>query len=192
MDEQKEVEIKESAVTKSTTRKRSSLLSFLVELPFLILGAFIIAWLVKSFVVQPFKIEQQSMLPTLYPADRVFVSKFIYRFQEPERGDIVTFRPPNQTRILIKRIVATEGEVVQIRRGRVFVDGKPLNEKYLNSSPDYSDYGPKRVPAEAVFVLGDNRPNSGDSRLFGSFPEESLLGKAFLVYWPPERWKAIR
>ena len=192
MDESKEFQINQPAVAKETTPKKSAVLSFFRELPFLILGAFLIAFLIKTFVVQPFKIEQQSMYPTLHPADRVFVNKFIYRFREPARGEIITFRAPDGKRILIKRIIATEGETVQIKKGRVFIDKKPIKENYLKTSPDYTDFKATKIPKNSVFVMGDNRPNSGDSRLFGAVSEENLLGEAFLVYWPVEHLKIVR
>src|SRR3972149_12064196 len=118
MDKPEELGVNEPAVAKEAPERKSAVISFFKELPFLILGAFLIAWVIKSFVVQPFKIEQQSMFPTLHPSDRVFVNKFIYRFREPARGEIITFRAPDGKRILIKRIIATEGETVQIKNGR--------------------------------------------------------------------------
>ena len=192
MDKPEELGVNEPAVAKEAPERKSAVISFFKELPFLILGAFLIAWVIKSFVVQPFKIEQQSMFPTLHPSDRVFVNKFIYRLREPERGEIITFRAPQGDRILIKRIIATEGETIRIKKGRVFINKKPIKEGYLRNSPDFQDYPATRIPRDAIFVMGDNRPNSGDSRMFGAVPERNLLGKAFLIYWPADHWKIIR
>ncbi|MFQ5574105.1 MAG: signal peptidase I [Terriglobia bacterium] len=195
MNESKDARLEETAIPRPEQTRRGGLLSFFKELPFLIIGAFVIAWVVKSFVVQPFKIEQQSMVPTLHPADRVFVNKFLYRFSEPQRGDIVTFRSKDESRILIKRIIATEGEVVEVRKGNVFVDERPLREGYVDSAPeriDTRDFPKTKVPENSIFVMGDNRPNSGDSRMFGPVPETNVLGKAFLVYWPAENWQLVK
>lgn len=163
---------------------------FVKEIVILVATAFVVAFLIKTFLVQPFKIEQQSMVPTLYPNERVLVNKFIYYFQEPEQGDIITFKDfyaPEQSRVLIKRIIATEGDTIEISKGKVMVDGEQIKEPYLIPLKDSSNYRSRRIPKDSVFVMGDNRPNSGDSRAFGPVHEKQILGKAFFIYWPIKR-----
>jgi signal peptidase I len=172
--------------------KKGELIAFLKELPILIITAVILAWLIKAYVVQPFYIPSGSMEPTLYPGDRVLVNKFIYRFQEPKPDDIVVFVPPGNThKDFIKRIIAVEGQEVEVRGGRVYVSGKAKAEPYVISVYDSNNYGPERISLNNVFVMGDNRPNSQDSRVFGPLSEEKIVGKAFMIYWPPQRIRLL-
>ncbi len=172
--------------------REGSLLSFLRELPFLIILAVVIAWFVKSFIFQPFYIPSGSMEPTLLPQDRVIVNKFIYRFRPPQKGDIVVFVPPNDLkRDYIKRVVAVGGETLEIIENEVYINGKKIVEPYRINSSDFSHYGPIKVPKNCVFVMGDNRPNSLDSRVFGPLKTSQILGKAIAVYWPPWRIKIL-
>lgn len=163
-----------------------SFVRWLGELVALVAIAFAVAYVLKLFVVQPFYIPSGSMEPTLMPGDRILVNKFIYRFRKPRPGDIVVFIAPHDAakRDFIKRIVAVEGQEVAMRDGRLHIDGKAVREPYVADSADHSDFGPITVPAGSVFVMGDNRANSSDSRVFGPLPEKSILGKAFIVYWP--------
>lgn len=172
--------------------KKGELIAFLKELPILIITAVILAWLIKTYVVQPFYIPSGSMEPTLYPGDRVLVNKFIYRFQQPEPGSIVVFVPPGNTnKDFIKRIIAVEGQEVEVRDGKVYVNGKVKSESYIISMYDSNGYGPERIPLNNVFVMGDNRPNSQDSRVFGPLSEDSIVGKAFMIYWPFQRFRLL-
>ncbi|MDI6892428.1 MAG: signal peptidase I [Actinomycetota bacterium] len=169
-----------------------SLLAFLRDIPLLIIAAFILAWLLKTFIVQMFWIPSPSMEPTLYTGDRIFVNKFIYRFQDPRPGDTVVFISPfDSSKDFIKRVIATKGETIEIKSGRVFIDGKELIEPYVKQG-DLSNYGPVKVPSDHVFLMGDNRPNSYDSRFFGPLPRKSVIGKAFMIYWPPNRIELLR
>ncbi len=167
-------------------RNESSLYSFFRELPLLLVAAVLIAFLLKAFVIQPFWIPTGSMIPTIMPGDRVLALKFVYKFKDPEPGDIVVFLPPNgDNRDYIKRIVAVGGQRIKIVDGVVFINGKPLKESYL--SPDYFDSGNMqeiKVPEGHVFVMGDNRPNSLDSRVFGPISVKKIIGKAVIIYWP--------
>jgi len=191
-EEEKSRVEREAYVGEETGSKRDSFLAFLRELPILIITAIIVAWLIRTFIVQPFYIPSGSMEPTLYPGDRVLVNKFIYRFKEPKLGEIVVFEPPHDIhKDFIKRIIATEGEIIEIRKGQVFIDGKILEEPYAASSGDYSNYGPVKMPKDNVFVMGDNRANSMDSRMFGPMHEKYLVGEAFLIYWPPHHIKLL-
>lgn len=169
-------------------KKEETPLSFLKELPILIISAVLIAWIVKSFIVQPFYIPSNSMIPTLKPQDRVIVNKLIYRVRDPQPGDIVVFIPPNDSKNdYIKRIIAIEGQSIEVSKGKVYIDGKLMEEKYVSSWKDRSNYGPVKVKEEHIFVMGDNRPNSFDSRVFGPVKKDKIIGKAMVIYWPPSR-----
>jgi signal peptidase I len=153
--------------------------------------AFILAHLIMVSVAQAFQVEQFSMEPNLLPRDRVLVNKFIYRFRPPAPGEVVVLHPPTDTsRNYIKRVVAVAGQTVQIREGRVYINGQPLREPYLHAQTN-GDYGPRAVPAHEVFVLGDNRSNSEDSRAFGFVPLRNIVGEAMVIYWPPQRFHVL-
>ncbi len=154
--------------------------------------AFVLAQLIMTSVAQAFQVEQYSMEPNLLPRDRVLVNKFIYHFRPPHPGEIIVLRPPNDPgRNYIKRVVAVAGQAVQIRDDHVFVDGRMLPEPYLHVET-VGEYGPTVVPVHDIFVLGDNRGNSEDSRAFGFVPMRNLVGEAILIYWPPERVHLLR
>src|SRR5215207_6406747 len=144
---------------------------------------------VRPFVMEAFWIPSGSMIPTLEVNDRVLVNKFIYRFKEPERGDIVVFQSvDNSNEDLIKRVVGLPGDKIAVRNGRLFLNGEPQKETYTNKKfPDRSFFAQTTVPKGHVFVMGDNRANSADSRVFGPLPEKNIEGEAFLRFWPPDR-----
>src|SRR5919199_5532747 len=170
-----------------SSKKSGGFLEFLII--FLVTFALVFGF-VRPFVVEAFYIPTESMVPTLEVGDRVFVNKFVYRFREPERGDIVVFRSvEGDEEDLIKRVVAGPGGEVTVEGGRLLVDGEPQSEPFLNRAfpPDESSYGPTRVPEGEVFVMGDNRANSRDSRFFGPVPLENIEGEAFASFWPPSR-----
>lgn len=199
--------------------------SFLVELPVLVLIAFVLALLLKTFVVQAFYIPSESMLPTLAVGDRVLVNKLVHEVRDPERGEVVVFTHDDEVpgaaeaeglldqfldtiaggfgastggeKDFIKRIIGLPGETIEMRDGVVLIDGEPVAEApeaeggYL-SRPDVVDFGPTEVPEGEYFMMGDNRPNSSDSRsLIDTVPEEDLIGRAFVVIWPPGRLSAL-
>ena len=140
---------------------------------------------VRPFVVEAFWIPSGSMIPTLQINDRVLVNKFIYRFTEPERGDIVVFDSVTDDTELIKRVVALPGDTVAVRSGRLIVNGEPQKEDFTNEKfPDRSFFARTTVPEDHVFVMGDNRANSQDSRVFGPLPKKNIEGEAFLRFWP--------
>jgi len=150
-----------------------------------ILIAVVLALVVRGFVVETFVVLGPSMDPTLQDLERLFVNKIVYRLHEPTRGDIVVFAyPRDPTRDFIKRVIGLPGETVEIRDGRVFIDGSFIEEPYVVYADSYGDYGTVTVPTGHVFVMGDNRRNSEDSRYFGPVPLVNLRGKAFLIYWP--------
>ncbi|MEA3560277.1 MAG: signal peptidase I [Candidatus Omnitrophota bacterium] len=159
--------------------------------------AFILAMIIRIFIVQAFKIPTSSMEPTLMRGDRILVNKFIYRFKEPERWDIVVFKYPlNPKKDFIKRLAAKEGEKVTIINGRVFIDNKMVDNPYLSEYySNQGDYGRENlkinIPKDNLFALGDNSFNSKDSRYWGFVPRKNLIGKAFLIYWPLNRIKIL-
>lgn len=167
-------------------KRKGGILEFLV----IMLVAFVLVFgFIRPFVVEAFRIPSASMVPTLKVGDRVLANKFIYRFTEPERGDVVLFDSveDGSDDTLIKRVAGVEGDEIRVQGGALFVNGETQNEPYLNQYvPDQSTpYGPETVPRDHVFVLGDNRGNSGDSRVFGPVPLDNIKGEGFLVFWPP-------
>ncbi len=229
--------------------KSSGVLSFLKELPVLIVLALGIALLIKAFLVQAFFIPSGSMEPTLQERDRVLVNKLTYRFREPSRGELIVFRDPfgdpcaeregyilpedcekgpagrawewfselfglphpdGITKDYIKRIVALPGETIEMRDGEVWVCSEPncvpLNEDGTPRDGEHIDFpsGPEKGPQKDnytmppfrlgdadYFVLGDNRNNSSDSRVFRSISRDSIVGKAFVLLWPPTRFSSL-
>ena len=171
-------------------RQRKKRRAGFTELCLTILVAFVLVFgFVRPFVLEAFRIPSESMVPTLEVGDRVLANKFIYRFTEPERGDIVVFESVNGgEEDLIKRVVGVPGDEVEVRSGTLLVNGEPQNEPYLNRKiPDESFFGPSRLSEGEVFVMGDNRANSADSRVFGPLPIENIEGEAFMRFWPPPR-----
>ena len=153
--------------------------------------AFVLAQLIMVSVAQAFQVEQYSMEPTLLPHDRVLVDKFSYRLRQPHRGDVIVLRYPlNTQRNYIKRIVALPNDTLEVKSGALYVNGQRVSEPYLNGTPQ-GTYGPFTVPTDAVFVMGDNRNNSEDSRAFGALKKEFIVGQALLVYWPIPRLRLL-
>lgn len=176
-----------------------------------IVGAIAIVLLVKTFVINPYRIPSSSMEPTLHcgrPAggcearfsDRVLANRFIYHLRDPRRGEIVVFDTPPAARqrcgaggTFVKRLIGLPGERLEVRLvrgdGVVFIDGKRLQEPYVK--PDRNEvssaFGPVTIPPRHYFMMGDNRESSCDSREWGSVPRENLIGKVFATYWPPQR-----
>ena len=132
------------------------------------------------------------MLPTLKPGDRIFANKFIYRFREPRRQEIIVFKwPVDPKRRFIKRLIGLPGDRVKIVEGQVYVNDKPLEEDYTLER-SYTDFPEVKVPKGHYFMLGDNRNNSEDSRFWGFVPQENIVGKAFVIFWPLNRMGLIR
>jgi len=176
-----------------------------------ILIALVLALIIRTFLVQAFKIPTGSMRMTLIEGDAILVNKFIYgakipftnlrlpALRSPQRGDVVVFIYPQDTKKdFIKRIVALPGETVEIKNGIIYINDKPvsdekLNNRYYYNRGDYGDIGKKIVVPEGhYFVLGDNSASSQDSRYWGFVPMDNLLGKAMLIYWPPNRIRLIK
>ncbi len=149
-----------------------------------------IIYLAVNFATSRYRVEGDSMQPTMKPDQYVLVDKISYRLGEPQRGDIVVFRFPfSSQRDFIKRVVGLPGETVSITGGVVTVNGQPLAEPYVSAPPTYQ--GTWTLAPNEIFVLGDNRNNSSDSHSWGPLEEEFLEGRAVVVYWPPDAWSVV-
>jgi signal peptidase I len=146
----------------------------------------LLAFIVIFFLYQPVQVEGTSMTPRLTNHERIFINKFVYRFEAIERGDIIVFWYPLDTsKSYIKRVVGLPGEWVSVVDGRVLINGKPLKESYLPANRyDRQSYPPTYVPAGHYYVLGDHRESSNDSRMWGTVDQKYIYGKAVFVYWP--------
>jgi signal peptidase I len=171
-----------------------------------IVGAIAIVLAIKTWVVNPYRIPSSSMEPTLHCArpgagceasfsDRVLACRFCYHFESPKRGDIVVFKTPplaatrcGEGGTFVKRLIGLPGETLEEKNGFVYIDGKRLNEPYIQKGRrDSRDYGPLVIPKGNYFMMGDNRAQSCDSREWGTVPRKNLIGKVFATYWPPSR-----
>ena len=141
---------------------------------------------VMIFLYQPVKVEGTSMNPLLSDQERIFINKFVYRFEPIDRGDVVVFwYPLDRSKSFIKRVVGLPGETIEIRSGVVYVDGSKLPDQYVPASYlDGSNYGPRVIAPDEYFVMGDHRDSSNDSRVFGPVPRRYIYGKAVFAYWP--------
>ncbi len=177
-----------------------------------IIIALILALLIRTFIVQAFKIPSGSMIPTFQVGDRIFVNKFIYgaripftdirlpAVRQPERGDIMVFVSPEAPkRDFVKRLIARGGEKLEIKNGNIYIDGKQIEAPLSVRSNYYynrGDYGKEgdviTVPKDSFFVLGDNSANSRDSRYWGFVPKKNLIGRAICIYWPINRVRLIK
>jgi len=200
---------------KKQSEEKHGPLQFIRELPGLVLMAFLLALLIKTFLFQAFFIPSGSMEPTLMPGDRVLVNKIPYYFHDPRRGDIIVFenphpgtepdrgiiggffhwlgtglgfsKPGTAEEDYIKRVIGLPGDVLEAHDGHVYVNGQRLTEPYLDGVKT-ADFGPTKVPDGQLFVMGDNRNNSLDSRFsLGTVPIDKVVGKAFVIIWPPSR-----
>lgn len=148
--------------------------------------AVVLALLIILFVAQSFRVEGESMVPTLRDGERLLVDKVTYRFRPPRRGEIIVFPfPADPRRKFIKRVVGLPGDTIEIRDRKLLVNGQPVEEDYIRG-PMYQSYGPITVPEGTVFVLGDNRNVSEDSRFrdVGPIALDKIIGRALIVYWP--------
>ena len=192
---------------KQISRKKSVIREWVES----IIVAFILAMIIRTFVIQAFKIPTGSMRPTLLEGDLILVNKFIYganvpfidlrlpKFRQPQRGDVVVFiYPDNPKKDFIKRLVALEGESVEIRNGTVYINDKPIlsplfSQRYYYNRGPFAQEGQKMlVPKDSFFVLGDNSASSQDSRYWGFVPGKNILGEAIIIYWPLHRIRIIR
>ncbi|MBA1334441.1 MAG: Signal peptidase I [Firmicutes bacterium] len=159
-----------------------------------IVFAVAVAILIRSFIFMTVKVPTGSMYPTIKEGDVLLVNRLVYRFGPLERGDIVVFRlPDNPKELYIKRLIGLGGETVDISDNTVFIDGNPLEEGYVKVVMEGS-FGPYSVPAEHYFMMGDNRNNSRDSRYWNNkfVPRSQVIGKAFFVLWPINRFGVLK
>lgn len=174
--------------------------------------AFVLAMVIRFFIIESFRIPTGSMRPTLMEGDLILVNKFLYgaripfsggarlpAVRQPKRGDVIVFIfPGDPKKNFIKRLVATEGETVEIRKGTIYVNDKPLTEPFFSQVYYYNrgDIGREgeriTVPAQSYFFLGDNSGSSQDSRYWGFVPKRNILGKALVIFWPPFRIRLIK
>ncbi len=152
-----------------------------------------LALVIIVFLYQPVKVEGTSMAPLLSDQERIFINKFVYRFEPIERGDVVVFwYPLDHAKSFIKRVVGLPAETIELRRGKLLINGHEIREPYVPANFfDGSSYGPVRIPDEEYFVMGDHRDSSNDSRVFGPVPRHAIYGKAVFAYWPVDHFGAI-
>jgi len=164
--------------------------------PFII--AAILAVIIRTFLLGPYKIPTGSMIPTFLIGDRIFVDKVSYRFRGPERGEIIVFKYPlDEKKDFVKRLVGLSGEEIQIKDGKIVINNNQADNEKLSQNYYYnvvnSQYGEPNqiihVPDDSYFVLGDNSAHSSDSRSWGFVPKKNVVGRAFLIWWPPNRIK---
>ena len=174
--------------TEPPAKQKPSSLRNAVEWVVIAAGALLVAFVIKTFLLQAFYIPSLSMAPTLQINDRVLVNKLSYDLHDVHRGDLVVFEsPPNegsQTKDLIKRVVALPGETVESRDGRIVINGQVLDEPYLGPDVVTGALEKITIPADHYWVMGDNRGNSRDSRYFGAISESLIIGRAFVRVWP--------
>lgn len=176
-----------------------------------IIWAFVLAMVIRTFVIQAFKIPTGSMRTTLLEGDLILVNKFIYgakvpfadfnlpALRQPQRGDVIVFiYPQDPKKDFVKRLIGLPGETLQINNGTIYIDDKPLfapvfNQIYYYNRGEFAKDSQKiKVPEDSFFVLGDNSASSQDSRYWGFVPRKNILGKAIVIYWPPRRIRIIR
>lgn len=176
-----------------------------------LLVALVLALVIRTFIVQAFKIPSESMLETLQVGDHLLVNKFLYGVKwpftntyivkgaDPQRGDIIVFEYPNKPTLdYIKRIVGVPGDVMEVRNKQLYRNGQPVKEAYIRNTephriePVRDNFGPVTVPADKYFVMGDNRDNSLDSRFWGFVDRSAIRGKAWRIYWSSEGLGTVR
>lgn len=178
---------------KNELREKNRFLYHVVDWVESILVALVLALIIRHFAFQTSEVLSGSMIPTLLVKDRVIVNKLIYNYYgRPARGDVVLFRstikPP---RDFIKRLIGLPGEEIRISGGQIFINGKPLDQSKWNIIWDNSKFGPYKIPDNNYFFLGDNRPDSFDSRFWGAVPRKNIIGKAEMLIWPPLRVRLL-
>ena len=161
------------------------------EIGIIILIALAIFTLLRV-TVQGYTVQYSCMLPNIEEGEWIMASKASYFFSNPERGEVIIFNPPNYSRFpYIKRIIGLPGETVEVKDGKVLINNIPINEGYIKEPPRYT-MPPQKIPTDEYFVLGDNRNNANDSHNGWTVPRESVIGKAWFVYWPPGKWEVVK
>ncbi len=187
--------------------KRATVLEYVV----IAVLAVLVALAVQAWLVKPYRIPSESMLDTLRPGDRVLVNRIVYHVREPGRGDVIVFRyPEDPSLVFIKRVVGVPGDELEIRNGRLYVNGRAAAEPFVHRTGDRRDpttaagsvagstlHDPWsladsfRVPRDTFFVMGDNRMDSDDSRVWGTVPRSAIIGEGFATYWPFSRLRTL-
>lgn len=179
----KQPEVKMSAKEKGPIRT-------VLEIIEIIVIAFALSWLIRSYVIEARIVPTGSMLDTIQLGDRIIVDKFFFKyFDQIETGDIIVFKPPESahaTEDFIKRVIGLPGDRIEIKNDKTYINGQELNEPYVKEAAR-NDYRDVIVPEDSFFVMGDNRNNSADSRVWGFLPVENVTGRALFRYWPLKR-----
>ena len=191
---EKNIEIKDSKSTKQEVNNQASLRQKIQENSITVGIALLLALLIRVFIAEPRYIPSDSMVPTLLTGDRIVVEKVSYKFNTPNRGDIVVFKPPAKLQMLgydpdqafIKRAIATSGETIAVENGIVYVNKLPIAESYIAQPPAYN-LQPLTIPEGNIFVMGDNRNNSNDSHIWGFLPIKNIIGRAVFRFFPIDR-----
>lgn len=174
--------------------KEKSMARYVLELVEIVIIAFALSWVIRTYVLEARVIPTGSMLPTIQLEDRVIVDKFFFKhFGQLHTGDVIVFHPPSSAHSsddFIKRLIGLPGDTVEIRNHKTYINGQQLLEPYL-LEPQVKNMDPINVPEGSVFVLGDNRNNSADSREWGFLPIQNISGKTLFRYWPFERFGAL-
>jgi len=165
--------------------------AFLRDIVLIVVAAIVISLLLQA-AVEKSVINGGCMEPGLQDGQQFLINKAVYHFHEPERGDIIVFRPPNNQKSshFIKRIIALPGDTVEVKGGAVYVNGSKLDESYIKELPKYI-LPQRKIPENNYFVLGDNRNNANDSHNGWTVPRQNIIGKAWLSVWPPDRWGLV-
>ncbi|HWF37753.1 MAG TPA: signal peptidase I [Candidatus Acidoferrales bacterium] len=152
-----------------------------------------LALVIIIFLYQPVKVEGTSMAPLLSDQERIFINKFVYRFEPIERGDVVVFwYPLDRSKSFIKRVIGLPGDTIEIRSGHLYLNGSELKEPYVPASYlDGSSYAARKIAPDEYFVMGDHRDSSNDSRMFGTVPRDYIYGKAVFAYWPMTQFGSL-
>ncbi|WP_106766095.1 signal peptidase I [Paenibacillus faecalis] len=182
---------------KTDKKKKNELVEWLKAL----LIALVLVFLIRWFLFKPFVVQGPSMEPNFVTGQKVIVNEILYDIRKPERGEVVVFHVPSEGRDFIKRVIAVAGDTVKVEGDKVYVNGQPANEPYIQEAVDQAhaegilynntDFPnayvkEEKVPEGHVFVMGDNRSNSTDSRMIGYIPLEDVVGRADLIFWPPK------
>lgn len=176
-------------------RKNPKVRRTILEYTDSIIIAGVAALFIIHFLFRTFFIPSGSMIPTLKVKDYILVNEFIYKLKKPTYGDIVVFKPPPEANAegkdFIKRVMALEGDTISVRGGKVFINGESKDEPYVEYAPDYY-FPPMKVPPGNLFVMGDNRPSSADSHVWGFLPAKNVIGKAVLIILPIQRIRMLK
>ena len=177
-----------SSKNKKEKKQKSAMREFLE----IVVVAVLLAVFIKTCIAGNYWIPSASMEPTIETNDKVIVTNFSYWVNDPQRGDIIVFKYPEDTKKdYIKRCIGLPGETVEFKDSCLYVNGQLIEEPYLPEGLVFEDYGPVTVPEGCYFMCGDNRNHSADSRSWGFLPEDLIIGKAQVIYWPFARWTTL-